>query len=103
MQNRKANTLMNIFFAVPICTFAISVLIELLIHFGDNIDKSVLASVLWNLIGAGAILAIACIVVFVVCLVNLKNKEVPLYKKLIGAGLNLGAFLVAMYVIGGHF
>ena len=102
MKTKESNILVNFIFAVPLCTFAISILIDLLIHKSDIGDSNSN-----NLIGIfaqlAAVLSIICIVFFVMCLVYLKNKEVPLHKKLIGAVLNIGAFLFAMYVMGAHF
>ena len=97
--NKKANTLLNILFIVPLCTYVITGFSLLLIYHGSR-DTIELLKALSSL---AVILALACIGFFVVCLANLKNKEVPLHKKLIVAGLNFGAFLFVAYTLGSHF
>ena len=107
ISNRKSTLLLIISFVVPICNYVSTGIFWLvnsigfrklgsdyllLIHNNMELYETVV-----SLIG---LLSLATLVFFVMCLVSLKNKEVPLQKKLIGAGLNFGAFVFASYVVG---
>jgi len=96
ISNKESNILLNALFAVPICTYVIAVLTCLLIYYGNNII------LLKTLAGLSTLLTMVCIGFFVVCLVNLKNKEVPLHKKLICAGLNIGVLFFVSYAVFSH-
>jgi len=105
--NKKPNILLLICLAVPISTFVSATLLDLQIH--NYRDKNILPP--WDILNSlsnilfslSVLLPMACIAFFVVCLAYLKNKKVPLHKKLIAAGLNIVAFLYATYVVGSHF
>ena len=98
----KPSILLIISFIIPICTYASTIFLVLAIY-NDVIFDYVGIDFFRELFFLTGYLLLASFVFFIVCLAFLKDKEVPLYKKLIAAGLNTSALLFAGYILASHF